>query len=62
VAEVPSHEYRRIHGKSNLRTFPDGWRVLKTIVRERFRGLGRKIGDRPTRDEIRSLDAGGVVL
>jgi glycosyl transferase family 2 len=37
VAEVPSFEARRIHGKSNLRTFPDGWRVLKTILRERAR-------------------------
>jgi glycosyltransferase involved in cell wall biosynthesis len=37
VAEVPSFEARRIHGKSNLRTFRDGWRVLKTILRERAR-------------------------
>jgi glycosyltransferase involved in cell wall biosynthesis len=36
IAEVPSFEGRRLHGKSNLRTFPDGWRVLKTILRERF--------------------------
>ena len=34
VVEVPSFESRRLHGKSNLRTIPDGWRVLKTIVRE----------------------------
>jgi hypothetical protein len=34
VAEVPSREARRIHGTSNLRTFPDGMRVLRTIVRE----------------------------
>jgi glycosyltransferase involved in cell wall biosynthesis len=34
VAEVPSFEFRRIHGKSNLRTVRDGWRVLKTILRE----------------------------
>jgi glycosyltransferase involved in cell wall biosynthesis len=34
VMEVPSFEFRRIHGKGNLRTVPDGWRVLKTIVRE----------------------------
>jgi glycosyltransferase involved in cell wall biosynthesis len=33
VAEVPSHEAPRIHGTSNLKTIPDGWRVLKTIVR-----------------------------
>ena len=36
IAEVPSFEYQRLHGKSNLRTLPDGWRVLKTIVAERF--------------------------
>ena len=38
VIEVHSFEADRIHGQSNLRTFPDGWRVLKTIIRERFRG------------------------
>lgn len=37
VREVPSFEHARIHGNSNLRTFRDGWRVLKTIVRERRR-------------------------
>jgi glycosyltransferase involved in cell wall biosynthesis len=37
VAEVPSFEASRIHGVSNLRTYPDGWRVLRTILRERFR-------------------------
>ncbi len=37
IAEVPSFEYRRLHGKSNLRAVPDGWRVLKTIINERFR-------------------------
>jgi glycosyltransferase involved in cell wall biosynthesis len=35
VAEVPSFESRRIFGESRLRAIPDGWRVLKTIVRER---------------------------
>lgn len=34
VAEVPSFELSRIHGQSNLRTFADGWRVLRTIFRE----------------------------
>jgi glycosyltransferase involved in cell wall biosynthesis len=37
ITEVPSFEDRRVHGVSNLRTFRDGWRVLRTIVRERFR-------------------------
>ena len=35
VTEVPSFEECRIHGDSNLRTFPDGFRVLRTILRER---------------------------
>ena len=34
VAEVASFELARIHGRSNLRTFNDGWRVLGTILRE----------------------------
>ena len=35
VAEVPSVEYDRISGRSNLRTFRDGWRVLFCMLRER---------------------------
>jgi glycosyltransferase involved in cell wall biosynthesis len=35
VVEVPNCEAARLHGRGHLRTFPDGWRVLKTIVRER---------------------------
>lgn len=34
IVEVPSYEYPRIYGTSHLRTFRDGWRVLKTIGRE----------------------------
>jgi glycosyltransferase involved in cell wall biosynthesis len=37
VAEVASFEADRIHGESNLRVLPDGWRVLKTMIKERFR-------------------------
>lgn len=33
IAEVPSMEARRVHGASNLRTIPDGWRVLSTIMK-----------------------------
>jgi hypothetical protein len=36
VTEVPSFESPRIHGTSNLDTWRDGWRILKTIVTERF--------------------------
>jgi glycosyltransferase involved in cell wall biosynthesis len=37
IVELPSFEAKRIHGDSNLRTFPDGFRVLRTILRERLR-------------------------
>jgi glycosyltransferase involved in cell wall biosynthesis len=35
VAEVPSHEARRVHGASNLRPVRDGARILAAIVRTR---------------------------
>lgn len=37
VAEVPSFEYARLHGASNLSAFSDGCRVLRTILTERRR-------------------------
>jgi glycosyltransferase involved in cell wall biosynthesis len=37
IAEVPSFEAERIHGIGRLRTIPDGWRVLKAIIRERLK-------------------------
>jgi hypothetical protein len=43
IAEVPSFERIRIHGKSNLHVVPDGWAVLKTILRERMRRSGRRM-------------------
>jgi glycosyltransferase involved in cell wall biosynthesis len=36
VKEVPSYEHSRIHGVSNLNAGRDGWRVLRTIVAERY--------------------------
>jgi glycosyltransferase involved in cell wall biosynthesis len=53
IAEVPSFEAERIHGVSNLRTIPDGWRVLKTIFKERFR---RRLNR--TREQVRGLGHG----
>jgi glycosyltransferase involved in cell wall biosynthesis len=47
VAEVASFEAPRVHGTSNLNTVVDGWRVLRTIVRER---AGRRPLPRPTVD------------
>lgn len=37
ISEVPSVELLRLHGQSNLRTFRDGVRVLRTIAAERAR-------------------------
>lgn len=54
IKEVPSFEAERIHGVGRLKTFPDGWRVLKTIWRERFEG------PIPTRTE-RSTSRDGAV-
>lgn len=39
IAEVPSFEHPRIHGQSNLHLFRDGWRVLRTIMKERGKNV-----------------------
>lgn len=49
VVEVPSFERSRLHGTSNLNVVRDGWRVLRTIVVERFRRV------RIPQAEVRSL-------
>lgn len=38
VREIPSFESKRLEGTGYLRTFRDGWRILRTILRERVRG------------------------
>jgi glycosyltransferase involved in cell wall biosynthesis len=42
VAEVPSFEYPRLHGVSNLDAFSDGLRVLTIILVERRRASRRR--------------------
>jgi glycosyltransferase involved in cell wall biosynthesis len=37
VLEVPSYEKARKFGKGKLRTFSDGWNILKTITSELFK-------------------------
>jgi glycosyltransferase involved in cell wall biosynthesis len=44
VVEIPSYEARRIHGLSNLSTWQDGYRVLRTIGRERLSVRARRRG------------------
>jgi len=41
ISEVPSFEYDRIHGESNLNTWRDGFRVLGALAVERVNGKGR---------------------
>ena len=48
VVEVPSFEAKRIYGSSRLRTIPDGWRVVQTILRERSNRVGRFAAPRLT--------------
>ncbi len=47
IAEVGSFEYERRFGVSRLRTFPDGWRVLKAIGREWRASVQRVISRKP---------------
>jgi glycosyltransferase involved in cell wall biosynthesis len=58
IIEVPSYEHRRIHGKSNLRTFPDGLRVLKTIFHARVKRS--RVQTRSHSVEEPAAAAGGV--
>jgi glycosyltransferase involved in cell wall biosynthesis len=44
ITEVPSFEFPRVHGNGRLKTIPDGWRVLKTILAEAFAREERMIG------------------
>jgi glycosyltransferase involved in cell wall biosynthesis len=44
VVEIASFESPRIHGQSHLRTFSDGFRVLRTIARERRRVTRARAG------------------
>ncbi|ADB73229.1 glycosyltransferase family 2 protein [Geodermatophilus obscurus] len=41
IVEVPSYEFERIHGESNLNTWRDGVRVLRALVVERSNRRGR---------------------
>jgi len=51
VTECPSFEAPRRFGVSNLNTFRDGWRVLKTLVTERLRPARPTLGVIPIESE-----------
>ena len=46
VTEVASYEHSRIHGVSNLNAVRDGWRVLRTILAERYYHHNRQKAER----------------
>jgi glycosyltransferase involved in cell wall biosynthesis len=58
VQEVPSFERDRIYGQSNLRTFRDGGRVLRTILRERVRRVPHTRSVEPDADAQSPILAG----
>jgi len=39
ILEIPSFEKVRRHGKGKLRTFGDGWRIFKKILKEKIKDL-----------------------
>jgi glycosyltransferase involved in cell wall biosynthesis len=47
ISEVASVEHARINGVSNLNAWSDGWRVLRTILRERCRSRQRDARPQP---------------
>lgn len=59
IAEVVSHETERRFGESNLNTFRDGWRVLKTMIRLRFAGSLEPVGQAPANHCAPALRATG---
>lgn len=52
IAEVPSTEYPRVHGLSNLNAVQDGWRILKLILQERKRKKMRLILPPPPKQPV----------
>jgi glycosyltransferase involved in cell wall biosynthesis len=61
ITEVPSFETARLFGESHLRTFRDGWRVLRAIVRER-RGESATRATSPMADVLPEAAAAVVPL
>ncbi len=62
ISEVPSFEFERIHGESNLNTWRDGSRVLRALLVERVNGVGRGARvDRSRAQQLRSATDAVVV-
>jgi glycosyltransferase involved in cell wall biosynthesis len=59
VKEVASYEYPRLHGVSNLNAFSDGYRVLRTILVERYQARHHKV---PVTGTMTGADAHGAEM
>ncbi len=64
IAEVPSVEQERIYGESKLHPVRDGLRVLRTIMRERFRSAAveRELYEAAFRELPGGLDPDKLIL
>jgi hypothetical protein len=58
VKEVASYEYPRIHGVSNLNALRDGYRVLRTILYERYQARHRKAAATDMTTGVDAINAG----
>jgi hypothetical protein len=60
ITEVPSYEADRISGQSNLNTFRDGFRVLRTILAEAHRRYSIHPARNPMHDAAEDAGAAAV--
>jgi hypothetical protein len=61
ITEVPSMERERIFGQTNLRTFADGTRVLRTLAAERRRAVRRRAERVQVEEQSRALTPPGGI-
>jgi hypothetical protein len=61
ITEVPSMERERIFGQTNLRTFADGTRVLRTLAAERRRAQRRRAERVQVEESARALTPPGGI-
>ena len=55
ITEVPSMERERIFGQTNLRTFADGTRVLRTLAAEHRRATRKRVERVQMEEQSRAL-------
>ena len=61
IQEIPSYEYLRLHGLSNLKVVRDGMRIAKFILRERLIGRAGKYVPAPE-EHVQQLPAAAVAV